>query len=122
VVIERLVAIVDRIGEHARLDLAVCAIRRQLADQLDPCDAAQQEREPAIRQLLGADDLADAEPLVDRRPAVVALLEAGPQPSDAHVVVPREAVARELAITRLEHVERHETARQQHTIRQRKNR
>src|SRR5664279_2727143 len=105
-VIERFVAIVDRIGEHARLDLAIRAIRRHLADQLDPSDAAQQQREPAIRQLLGADDLADAKPLVDRRLAVIALLEAWAQPSDTHVVVPREAVPGELAITRLEHVER----------------
>jgi len=46
--------------------------------------------------------------------AVVGLLVAGAQPRDAHQVVRGEAVPRELAVARLEHVERQQCMREEH--------
>src|SRR5262249_27702749 len=118
----RLVAIDRDVWNDARLDQAVRTIGGKLARDLDPRDTAQQQREPAVRQLLGADDAADAPALVHRRPALVRGLVTGAQARDAHELAAGEAVARQLAVARLEHVQRQQAARQQHAVRQRKDR
>jgi hypothetical protein len=93
-----------------------------LGGQVDPGQAAHDDEEAAVGGLVGGDDPAQAGARIDRRAPVIVALVAGAEAGDGQEARPGEGVADQLAVARLEDVERHEPTGQEHRVGQREDR